>query len=60
MRCYDIRFINHAGSVFGQDEMHCACDEDVIEKARHLHRHGIGKGYEIWDGDRHVHTETHR
>ena len=60
MTRYDIRFINHAGMVFGAAEMHCTCDAEVIEKAHHLHRHGIGKGYEIWDGPRHVHTETRR
>ncbi len=59
MTRYDIRFLNHARSIYGRDEMLCACDEDVIERARQLHRHGIGKGYEIWDGERLVHTEIH-
>lgn len=60
MRRYSIRFLDHGGRVYGTDEMHGADDDDVIARARGLHDHGIGRGYEIWDGDRRVHTERKR
>lgn len=59
MRQYNVRFLNHAGSVYGQEDMRSPSDDVVIEQARHLHSHGIGMGYEIWDGERLVHTQTH-
>ena len=60
MARYTIRFVNHGDRVFGTDEMECACDEEIITRARRIHSHGIGKGYEIWEGERRVHSETHR
>ncbi len=57
---YRIRFFDHSGRVFGSEEMDCAQDQLAIEKARELHTHGIGAGYEIWEGERHVHTEKLR
>jgi hypothetical protein len=59
MTRYHIRFLNHAGLVYGQEELCSPSDQTAIEQARRLHRHGIGMGYEIWDGERHVHTESH-
>lgn len=55
---YRIRFIDHSGRVFGTEEMRCANDDEAIDEARRIHRHGIGKGYEIWEGDRLVYRET--
>jgi len=57
---YRIRFFDHSGRVFGTEEMDCAQDQLAIDKARELHTHGIGAGYEIWEGERHVHTEKLR
>ncbi len=58
MSCYRIRFTDHSGRAFGTEEMVCASDAAAIEQARRIHRHGIGKGYEIWDGERLVYRET--
>jgi len=60
MTLYRVHFLDHAGRIFGADEMDCAHDTEAVERAREIHRHGIGKGYEIWQADRHVHTESHR
>ena len=57
---YRICFFDHSGRVFGSEEMDCAQDQLAVEKARELHTHGIGAGYEIWEGERHVHTEKLR
>lgn len=54
---YRIRFVDHGGHVFGTEEMVCADDAQAIEKAREIHTHGIGNGYEIWQGARLVHIE---
>jgi hypothetical protein len=58
MSRYRIRFIDHSGRAFGTEEMMCASDTAAIEEASRIHRHGIGKGYEIWDGERLVYRET--
>jgi len=60
MPCYRVRFLDHANRVFGTDEMECASDEDAVTRARQIHRHGIGKGYEIWEDERCVHIEPRR
>lgn len=60
MSHYSIHFFDHSGRVFGTEEMDCADDQRAIERARELHTHGIGKGYEIWEGKRRVHIEKQR
>ncbi len=35
-------------------------DAAAIARARIIHTHGIGSGYEIWDGQRRIHRETNR
>lgn len=60
MPLYRVHFLDHGGRIFGADEMECANDDEAIERARQVHRHGIGKGYEIWQAERHIHTETRR
>lgn len=60
MPLYRVHFLDHGGRIFGADEMECAHDDEAIERARQVHRHGIGKGYEIWQAERHIHTETRR
>lgn len=60
MPLYQVHFVDHGGRVFGSEELQSAHDGEAIERARRIHRHAIGKGYEIWEGDRHVHTETLR
>lgn len=60
MALYRIRFVNHADHVFGTEEMECASDREAVEKARRIHRHGIGNGYEIWQDGRLVHVEKGR
>lgn len=60
MALYRIRFVDHGGRVFGTEEMECGGDAQAILKAREIHTHGIGNGYEIWQDGRLVHTEKRR
>ena len=60
MTHYQVRFVDHGDRVFGTAEMDAVRDDEVIESARRIHSHGIGKGYEIWDGERRVHIEVRR
>lgn len=54
---YRIRFVDHGGHLFGTEEMECAGDAQAVAKAREIHTHGIGNGYEIWQDGRLVHIE---
>ena len=57
MPLYRVHFVDHGGRVFGADEMECEHDAEAIERAREIHRHGIGMGYEIWQAERRIHIE---
>ena len=59
MAQYRARFVTHGDRVFGTEHFEAASDAHAIEHARQRYRSGIGKGYEIWDGDRRVHTEVY-
>lgn len=57
---YQIRFITHSGIVFGTDHFSAEDDKRAISKAHAVYRTRFGKGYEVWQDDRHVHTESYR
>jgi hypothetical protein len=57
---YRVHFLNHADDVFGTDHFESEHDEAAIAYAATVCRSGIGKGYEIWQDDRYVHTEIYR
>jgi hypothetical protein len=58
---YRIAFLNHGDVVFHSAHFDAHDDEAAKEHAKSQHRSsGIGKGYQIWAGDRHVHTEVYR
>lgn len=56
---YDIHFIDHADRIFGSDSFDAANDAKAIELGRSLYRSNIGRGHEIWQGDRHVYSEVY-
>ena len=60
MRTYWCRFLDAGGHVYGAEKLEAEDDAAAIAKARIIHAHGIGNGYEIWDGQRRIHRETHR
>jgi hypothetical protein len=56
---YDIRFITHGDDVFSSTRFEAEHDEAAKDHANRQLRSGIGKGHEIWDGDRLVHREIY-
>ena len=57
---YRIHFLTHGHRAFRVDHFDAEHDEAAKAHASRHYRSGIGKGYEIWEGDRHVHTEVYR
>ena len=55
MTDYWCKFFDAGGHIYGAEKMRAADDVAVIAKARIIHAHGIGSGYEIWDNKRLVH-----
>ena len=56
MPFYIIKFKNHGGHVFGVEGFAAEHDEAAIEKAHFKHVPAIGYGFDLWDGDRLVHS----
>lgn len=52
MITYWCRFFDAAGQVFGGEPMYAEDDAPAIAKAKVIFAHGIGSGYEIWEGQR--------
>jgi len=60
MALYRIHFVTHSDDIFGTEYFDSEEDTQAINQAFSVYRSGIGKGYEVWQGDRHVHTEVYR
>lgn len=59
MAPYEVRFLNHADAVFGTETFRAKDDAHAIERARTVYRSPVGKGHEIWQGERLVHMEAY-
>lgn len=57
---YSAYFIDHAGNIFSREYFEASDDERAVFYARVVFQSGIGKGFEVWQGDRHLHTEIFR
>jgi hypothetical protein len=55
---YQICFKRHGGEIYSTADLDAHDDRHAIELARVRFRGGPGNGYEIWQGERHVHTEN--
>lgn len=55
MITYWCRFFDARGHIYGAETMQAADDAAAIAKARIIHDHHIGSGYEIWNDKRLVH-----
>ena len=60
MSLYHVHFITHGDYIFGTTGFEAADDQAAIRQADKELRSGIGKGYEIWQGERLVHREIYR
>jgi hypothetical protein len=58
MITYWCKFFDARGHVYGAEKMQAADDAAAIAKARIIHAHTIGSGYEIWDDRRLIHRVT--
>ena len=59
MQLYEARFFTHGDEVFGSAKFEADDDNDAKDHAnRHL-RFRIGRGHEIWLGDRLIHREIY-
>jgi hypothetical protein len=60
MTKYRVKYLNHGNNVWRVENFVSLNDTAAKEHATCVYRSGIGKGYEIWDADRLVHTEVYR
>ncbi|HTF44342.1 MAG TPA: hypothetical protein VK641_10610 [Terriglobales bacterium] len=56
---YFILFLTHGDDVFGSHQFAAPDDTAAVTYAQAVYRSTIGRGYEIWRGVRHVHTEIY-
>jgi len=59
MALYRAHHLDHGGRAFSVTDFEAENDEAAKEYAEHVFRSSIGKGYEIWHGDRRVHAQKH-
>ena len=57
---YLAQFLTHADEIFGVAHFAAEDDEAAISYANGKLATGIGKGHEIWEGDRLVHTQIYK
>lgn len=59
MPMYRAQFMNHRDEIFGVNHFEAEHDEAAIIHATEVFPSRIGKGYEVWQGARLVHTKTY-
>jgi hypothetical protein len=59
MRTYRAHFVNHADEIFGVNHFEAEHDDAAIKHASDMFPSRIGKGYEIWQSARLVHTKEY-
>ena len=52
---YRIEFVDHGDNVYGTEHVEHDDEEALIKELRVRNTHGIGYGYDVWDGERLVH-----
>ena len=57
MSKFCLYFFDHGGNIFGTDELQADDDDEAVQVAKTIFKCGIGGGYDIWQGIRHVHLE---
>jgi hypothetical protein len=60
MGAYRAQFFTHSDEIFGLAHFAADDDEGAISYANEKLATGIGKGHQIWEGDRLVHTELYK
>ena len=57
MARYQVCFLNHAKAIVAIETFEAEDDAFALAHARSAYRTGFGKGYELWQDERHFHTE---
>ena len=60
MTSYRAQFLTHADEIFGVAHFEAEDDVAAISYANEKLATGIGKGHQIWEEDRLVHTEIYK
>ena len=60
MGSYRVHFLTHAGEIYSSIMFNAEHDEAAKEHVQQVLSGGIGKGHEIWQDERLVHTEIYR
>jgi hypothetical protein len=60
MALYEARFLTHGNEVFGREQFEAEHDDAARDYTNRVLRTPVGKGHEIWHGDRLVHREIYR
>ncbi len=55
MPTYRVHFVDHGDNVYATEYVQHDDEKQLIELLRCRHAHGIGAGFDIWDGDKLVH-----
>ena len=52
MTRYRVHFVDHSGNVYATEHIEHDDEQAVIDEVHLRHAHGIGAGFDIWDGER--------
>ncbi len=55
MASYRVHFVDHGNNVYATEHVEHDDEQAIIEILRRRNAHGIGAGFDIWEGDRLVH-----
>ena len=59
MPLYRAQFFDHRDDIFGVSHFEAEHDKAALKQVSELFPSPIGKGYEVWQGIRLVHTKTY-
>jgi len=52
---YRWELVDHGGNVRATEYFTAAADPEAIKAAHRMHVPGIGNGFDLWHGERHIH-----
>jgi hypothetical protein len=52
MAIYQVNFVDHGDNVYASESIEHDDEPALVETLRRRHTHGIGAGFDIWEGDR--------
>ena len=59
MPLYHCLFVDHGDNVYSRASFHADDDDAAVVYARTVYDNSIGKGFELWQGDRLIHKHVH-